>query len=255
VGTSQQGVGICVGEDQVLRERVGLERNEQPARKREWKKQLEVFDAYFPHWLEQRKKIAALPRIWRENLGFEESFKLLEVELTAEAAALARLMDERGLKPKGVFKFTDKFLQDLARASYQESVTRGLSSRSKPKSGSGGKGVFDDNGQPVPVTEFDYGAVDALLDGGEALDGEVGTSAELNEANLNMLRSWRPHFSIPKPQLPPSLAEMDADKRRKWFTVARRRIEALWPSGGLRAASLAPMDIAGRFVTPLGPKT
>jgi hypothetical protein len=101
-----------------LRRRVGLEANEQPPRKREWKKQLEIFDAYFPHWLENRKKIPALPRIWRENLGFQESFKLLEVELTPEAAALARRMDGRGLKPKGVFKFTDWFLHDIEWASY-----------------------------------------------------------------------------------------------------------------------------------------
>jgi hypothetical protein len=106
-------------------------------------------------------------------------------------------------------------------------VTRGLSDRSKPKHGSGANGAFDEDGQPVAVTEFDYDKVDALLDGGEPLDSEVGTSAERSEADL--LLSWRPHFSIPKPQLPPSLTEMDADKRREWFTVALGRIEALWP--------------------------
>jgi hypothetical protein len=238
-----------------LRRRVGLEANEQPPRKREWKKQLEIFDAYFPHWLENRKKIAALPRIWRENLGFQESFKLLEVELTPEAAALARRMDERGLKPKGVFKFTDRFLHDLERASYEEAATRGLSGRSKPTYCSGAKGAFDDESQPVAVSEFDYSAVDALLDGGDVLDVEPGTSSELDEAALKTLQSWRPHFSIPKPQLPPSLAKMDADKRREWFNVARQRIEALWPSGHLHAANLAPMKIAGRFITPLLPTT
>jgi hypothetical protein len=212
-----------------LRRRVGLEANEQPPRKREWKKQLEVYDAYFPHWLENRKKIAALPRIWRENLGFQEAFTLLEVKLTPEAATVAQLMDERGLKPKGVFKFTDRFLRKLERASYMEAATRGLSDRSKPKHGSGAKGVFDDASQPAAVIEFDYGAVDALLDGGEGPDVEPGTSSEWSETVLNTLQSWRPHFCITKPQLPPNLAEMGADKRREWFRVARQRIESLWP--------------------------
>ncbi len=161
--------------------------------------------------------------------GFRESFKLLEVELRPEAAALARLMDERGLKPKGVFKFTDRFLHDLESASYMEAAIRGLSGRSKPKRGSGAKGVFDDERQLVTVTEFDYAAVDALLDGGEALDVEPGNSSEWSQAALDTLRSWRPHFSVPKPHLPRHLASMNADKRREWFNVARQRIEAHWP--------------------------
>jgi hypothetical protein len=212
-----------------LRRRVRLEANEQPARKREWKKQLEVYDAYFPHWLENRKKFAVLLRIWRDNLGFQESFKLLEVELTPEAAALARLMDKGVVMPKGVFKFTDRFLKDLGRASYENAAPLGLSGRSKPKHGSGAKGVFDDESQPVAVTEFDYDAVDALLDGGEVSDVEPGTSSEWNEAALNTLHSWRVHFSIPKPALPPSLASLRGDTRREWFHAARKRIEALWP--------------------------
>jgi hypothetical protein len=138
-------------------------------------------------------------------------------------------MDGRGLKPKGVFKFTDRFLHDLERASYEEAATRGLSGRSKATHGSGAKGAFDDESQPVAVTEFDYGAVDVLLDGGEASDGEARASCQLDEADLSRLRSWHPHFSIPKPKLPPHLAAMNADRRREWFTIARRRIEALWP--------------------------
>jgi len=80
-----------------LRRRVGLGANEQPPRKREWEKQLEVYDAYRPHWEKQRNKIAALPRIWRENLGFQEAFKLLQIELTPQDAELAQRFDEHGL--------------------------------------------------------------------------------------------------------------------------------------------------------------
>jgi hypothetical protein len=213
-----------------LRERVGLKRNEQPARKRQWRTQLAVYDAHFPHWLKNRKKIAALPRIWRENLGFQESFGLLGIELTPEAGNLAQKLDKQGLKPKRVFKFADKYRHALERASYAEAATRGLSGTPKPKRGSGAIGVFDDQGHHASVVEFDYGAVDALLEGGEVPDVEPGISSERNEADLKTLQSWRSHFSIPKPQLPANLAKMDADKLREWFTVARLRIESLWPS-------------------------
>src|SRR6266568_443121 len=213
-----------------LRERVGLKRNEQPARKRQWKKQLEVYDAYFPHWLKNRKKISALPHIWRENLGFQEAFRLLGVELTPAAANLAQKLDKQGLKPRGVFKFADKFRHRLETARYTEATTRGLSEIPKAKRGSGIKGVFDDNGNHASVVEFDYAAVDALLDGGEVPDVEPRISSERNEADLETLQSWRSHFSIPKRQLPANLTKMSADKRREWFTVARQRVESLWLS-------------------------
>jgi hypothetical protein len=195
-----------------LRCRVGLEANEQPPRKREWKKQLEVYDAYFPHWLENRKKIAALPRIWRENLGFQESFKLLQVELTPEAAELAQCLDKRGLKPKGIFRLTAKVLNAMEQ-----------SSRTKSSS----PDFLFENRRPVPVTNFDYDAVDAPPDG--AAEDDYPGSIGLGVTARIILPSWRPHFSIPKPKLPANVAKMSADKRREWFRVARARIEALWP--------------------------
>jgi len=213
-----------------LRQRVGLKRNEQPARKRQWKKQFEVYDAYFPHWLKNRKKIVALPRIWRENLGFQEALGLLGIELTSEAANLAKKLEDKNLKPKGVFKFADKFRRRLETASYAEAATRGLSDIAKAQRGSGAKGVFDDQGHHASVVEFDYAAVDALLDGGEVPDVEPGILSQRNEADLETLQSWRSHFSIPKPELPANLTKMSADKRREWFTAARHRIESLWPS-------------------------
>lgn len=192
-----------------LRRRVGLEANEQPPRKREWKKQLEVYDAYFPHWLENRKKIAALPRIWRENLGFQEAFKLLQVELTPAAAELAQRLDKQGFKPNGIFKHADKVLRPPNRRNVGE------------------QRFFNEQGQVVPTVDFDFEEVYATLDGAEA-SVRVPRS-ESGEASKEILQSWRPHFSIAKPQLPPHLATMNADKRREWFTVARQRIEALWP--------------------------
>lgn len=217
-----------------LRRSVGLQANEQPPRKREWKKQLEVYDAYLPHWLGNRKKIAALPRIWRENLGFQEAFKLMEVELTREAANLARHMDEQGLKPKGVFKFVDKVLHSIARDSYANSLPSEFS--------------FE-NGRSVPITNFDHEVVSTALDG---IDVKIEPPDSVTgEEARKILQSWRPYFSIPKPKLPPRLSRMSADKRRKWFAVSRRRIEALWPSNALHANYLAAMEIAGQFVTPL----
>jgi hypothetical protein len=197
-----------------LRQHVGLERNEQPPRKRDWKKQLEVYDAYFPHWLKHRKKIAALPRIWRENLGFQESFKLLEVELTPEATDLVEKLDKQRLKPKGIFKHADKVRNVIEQASAANAVAPKLS--------------FDEHGQPVPAIDFDHEAVYAALDGA-AVAVEPGTS-DFDEAAINILQSWRTYFSIPKLQLPGSLVKMSADKRRAWFRVARERVEALWPS-------------------------
>jgi hypothetical protein len=216
-----------------LRRCVGLQANEQPPRKREWKKQLEVYDAYLPHWLENRKKIAALPCIWRENLGFQEAFKLMEVELTPEAANLAKQMDKQGLKPKGVFKFADRILRSIARDSYANSLPSEFS--------------FE-NGRPVPITDFDHEVVSAALDGVDVKIEPPGSVT--GEEARKILQSWRPHFSIPKHKLRPRLSGMSADKRREWFVVARHRIEALWPSGRLRAAYLAPMEIAGQLVTP-----
>jgi len=213
-----------------LREHVGLKRNEQPARKRQWRKQLEVYDAHFPHWLKNRKKIVALPRIWHENLGFREAFRLLGVELTPEAAKLAQKLDNQGLKPKGVFNLADKYRRDLETASYAEAATRGLSNIPKPKRGSGTKGVFDEQGHHAAAVMFDYDAVDALLEGGDVSGVKAGIAPGQNEADLETLRSWRSHFSIPKPQLPANLTKMSADKRREWFAVARRRIESLWHS-------------------------
>jgi hypothetical protein len=213
-----------------LRERVGLNRNEHPARKRQWKKQLEVYDAYFPHWLKNRKKISALPRIWRESLAFHDEFWLLGVELTPEAANLAQELDEKGLKPKGVFKFADKFRHRLEVAPYAEAATRGLSEIPKAKRGSGAKGIFDDQRHHASVVEFDYAAVDALLDGGEVPNVGPGISSERSAADLETLQSWRSHFSIPKRQLPANLTKMSSDKRREWFTVAKRRVDSLWPS-------------------------
>ena len=209
-----------------LRRRVGLAEDEHPPRKREWKKQLEVYDAYFPHWLEHRKKIAALPRIWRENLGFQEAFKLLQVELTPAAAKLARRLDKQGLKPKRIFKHADKFLRALERASYREALSPALSEETKRKIGE--QRFFDEQGQGVPVSDFDYEAVDEALDGAEA-SVKVPRS-ESGETDQEILQSWRPHFSIPKPQFPPSLAAMSADRRRTWFAVARKRVEATWPT-------------------------
>lgn len=213
-----------------LRERVGLERNEQPARKREWKNQLEVYDAYFPHWLKNRKKISALPRIWRENLGFEESFSLLGVELTPEAVELARKLDKAGVRPKGVFKFADNYRRKLETASYMEAATRGLSGVAKATRGQGIKGNFDEAKRPVAVVEFDYQTVDAMLDGSEASDVVTDNSSVNGETDLETLQSWREHFFIPKPQLSAKILKMPAEKRREWFTVARQRVESLWPS-------------------------
>jgi hypothetical protein len=234
-----------------LRRQVGLAGDEHPPRKREWERQLEVYDACSPHWRENRKKIAALPRIWRENLGFQEAFKLLQVELTPAAAKLARRLDKQGLKPKGIFKHADNVLRALARASNRAALSPELSEETRRNVGE--REFFDAPGQAVPVTDFDYEGVYAKLDGAE-VKVEVPRS-ESGEAAQKILQSWRPHFSIPKPQLPPSLAAMNADTRREWFAVARRRIEALWPSGRQRAAYLAPLEIAGHFITPLLPAT
>ena len=186
-----------------LRRRVGLEANEHPPRKREWKKQLEVYDAYFPHWLDNRKKIAALPRIWRENIGFQEAFKLLQVELTPTAAELAQRLDGQGLKPKGIFKYADKVLRALEQASYSEALSPEFSEETK-RNIRGGV-FFDGPGLLAPVSDFDYESVYAALDGAEARV-DIPRS-ESGEAAQEILHSWRRYFSIPKPQLPPSLAE------------------------------------------------
>jgi hypothetical protein len=217
--------------DQVkdLRRRVGLEANEHPPRKRQWKEQLEVYDAYLPHWQENRKKFAVLHRIWRENLGFQDALKLLGVELTPEAIDLASLLDRKELKPKRFFIFTDSYLRHNETASYMEAATRGLPERAKPKHGSGAPGIFDDQGQPVAENEFDDDAVDALLAGDDGRGVELGSSSEWAEAALNTLQSWRPHFSIPIPPLPPTVARIRPDTRREWFNSARKRIESLWP--------------------------
>ena len=208
-----------------LRRRVGLEANEQPPRKREWKKQLEIYDAYFPHWLENRKKIAALPRIWRENLGFQEAFKLLKVELAPAAAELAQRLDGQGLKPTGIFKHAAKVLRTLERASCNAALSPELSEESRRNVNE--QEFYDEQGQVVPTSDFDYEAVYATLDGAE-VRVEFPRS-ESSEAAQDILQSWRRHFSIPKPALPPSLARLRADTRREWFTAARNRIEALWP--------------------------
>jgi len=150
--------------------------------------------------------------------------------LTPEAAKLAQKLDNQGLKPKGVFNLADKYRRDLETASYAEAATRGLSNIPKPKRGSGTKGVFDEQGHHAAAVMFDYDAVDALLEGGDVSGVKAGIAPGQNEADLETLRSWRSHFSIPKPQLPANLTKMSADKRREWFAVARRRIESLWHS-------------------------
>ena len=208
-----------------LRESVGLERNEQPPRKREWKKQLEVYDAYFPHWLKNRKKIAALPRIWRENLGFREAFKLLQVELLPEVAQFALRLDNQGLKPKGVFRHVEKVLRALEGASYYEALSPELSEETR--SNISEKRFFDSPGQSASAVDFDFEAVYEALDGAE-VSVEV-SRIESGKVEQEILQSWRQHFSIPKPELPPNLAKLSADKRREWFRVARERIEGLWP--------------------------
>ncbi len=213
-----------------LRQRVGLERNEQPPRKREWKKQLEVFDAYISHWLKHRKKISMLPRIWDENLSFQESFRLLGVELTPEGVALAKRLDEKGVKLKGIFKFADSMRRKRERDSYAGAATRGLSRMSKAKRGREVSGACDEEGRFVAVEEFDYGTVEAWLDGSMAPGVEARTSSEHGEADLEIFQSWREHFFIPKPLLPAKVAKMQAGKRRKWFALARQRIDSLWPS-------------------------
>jgi hypothetical protein len=208
-----------------LRRRVGLNANEQPPRKREWEKQLEVYDACFPHWLKNRKKVAALPRIWRENMGFQKAFKLLQVELTPEAAELAQQLDKQGLKPKGIFKYTGKVLRSLEQASYHDAFLPELSEETRNNISE--KRFFDAPGQGATAVDFDFEAVYEALDGAEANIQIPRT--KLDKAALATLQSWRSHFSIAKPQLPPRLATMNADKRREWFRVARARIEELWP--------------------------
>jgi hypothetical protein len=208
-----------------LRRRVGLEENEQPPRKREWKKQLEVYDAYLPHWLEHQKKIAALPRIWRENLGFQDAFKLLGVELTPAGAELAQRLDNQGLKPKGIFKHADKITHARERVSYSKALSPEFSEETGHNVGD--QQFFVAPGQPVPAVDFEFEDVYASLDGA---DVEVSfPRPESGEGAQEILESWRPHFSIPKPQLPPSLAEMSVAKRKAWFAIARERVEATWP--------------------------
>ena len=160
------------------------------------------------------KKISALPRIWHENLGFVEAFKLLGVELTSDAANLAKELHEKGLKPKGVFKFVEKLRGRLEKACYADAATRGLSTIAKPKRGSGTQGTFDLTSALLTV-EFDYAAVEVLLDGAEVPDVEVGISAQRSKADLETLQSWRSHFSTPAdPNFRPTSAKW-ADKPRE----------------------------------------
>ena len=151
---------------------------------------------------------------------------MLQVELTPAAAKLARRLDKQGLKPKGIFKHADNVLRALARASNRAALSPELSEETRRNVGE--REFFDAPGQGVPVRDFDYEGVYAKLDGAE-VKVEVPRS-ESGEAAQKILQSWRPHFSIPKPQLPPSLAEMSADKRRAWFAIARERVEATWPT-------------------------
>ena len=67
------------------------------------------------------------------------------------------------------------------------------------------------------------------------------------EAEWDRIKDLRRRVGLEANEQPP--------RKREWFNVTRQRIEALWPSGHLHAANLAPMKIAGRFITPLLPTT
>ena len=151
---------------------------------------------------------------------------LLKVKIPRAAANLAQGLDNEGLKPKGVWKDLEKTLRKREQASYIESITH---DRDRLYAITGGKPSFDEQGHPGgAAVPFDDKTFFEALDGvqvGDDVPDSVST-----DAKLEIFRSWRQHFSIPKSQLPPRVAALSGDKRRKWFASARTRIEATWSS-------------------------
>ncbi len=218
-----------------LRQRVGLRRDDQPPRLRDWSKHLELYDAYLPCWESNKRKFEALQRIWRDHLGFLKAFELLGVDLSDSERQLANTLDRQGLRPKGFYKFAGKVMSELTPiAGYSVLGQTDLPAHKQdgryqesPHAFVEGSEDEDGGSEPMQAVGFDYGEVEALIDGAEAevLDEEPCESQEHKAALL----LWRPYFSIPPVHLPAPFDSVDHDKRHNWFRSAQRRIRAAWP--------------------------
>ena len=187
-----------------LRERVGLKRDVHPPRLRDWKKHLAVYDAYQPHWENNKRKFEALQRIWRERLGFVKTFDLLGVNLSNVERPLAAELDRRGRRPVGLFKIKTMLgAIDLAKSGW-------------------------DNSEEVATVDFDYDLIEAQIDD-TALTTARRELPSYTAQLPQILAAWRPYFSIPPVRLPAQLDTLNGDTRRKWFKWARARIEAAYP--------------------------
>ncbi|MCX6907229.1 MAG: hypothetical protein NTY01_04210 [Verrucomicrobia bacterium] len=194
-----------LGKIKRLRASVKLPRNEKRGRLRDWEKHLELYDAVLP----QRERNKTAWRIWHEGLSFADAFKLLNVEqtLSDDERKLFQELDQRGRKPRDVFK------------AYVKESRRGK--KTDVEYG------FDARGDTVPTVDFDYAAVELRV------NNATVTVAKNDLPNLagqldTMLAVWLPHFTWSKYRWPARFAKKRSDTLRGWMQSAEERIQAAW---------------------------